>query len=116
MTLRETLFAAAKQPVVTPVSVAQWIDQPLFIRVLTGTELDKYTTSVQKAREDNHYAKSRATLVALALCDADGTPVASLDDVPAICDWNGKLLDKLFEAAFKANQIGVDESEEVEKN
>jgi hypothetical protein len=117
MTIRESLFSAAKAVAKQPVDVSKWIpESDVFVKVLTGTELDRYTDSVRQAQESKHYAKANATLVALSLCDGDGNPLATIDDVPAICDWNAKLLDKIFNAAFELNRIGVEESEQTEKN
>jgi len=117
MTTRDSLFAAAKQVHRKPVDVSAFLpDMQVCVKVLTGTELDRYTESVRQAQEIKLYVRSQATLVALALCDADGNPLATLDDVPQICDWNGKLLDKLFSEAFALNRIGAEQVESAEKN
>jgi hypothetical protein len=117
MTTKDALFSAAKRVKRTSVNVSAFMpDVTVCVKVLTGTELDKYTESVRQAQETKQYVRSQATLVALAICDGDGNPLATLDDVPHICDWNGKLLEKLFSEAFALNRIGADEIEAAEKN
>jgi hypothetical protein len=117
MITKDALFAAAKQVGRKAVDVGAFLPHStVFVKVLTGTELDKYTESVRQAQETKLYVRSQATLVALSICDADGNPLATLDDVPHICDWNGKLLDKLFSEAFALNRIGADQVESAEKN
>ena len=116
MSLRDKLFSEAKKLPQKAVDVSEFLPFEVSVKVLTGTELDRYNATIREATETKMWAKSRATLVALSICDKDGNPLATLDDVPQICDWNGKLLDKLFEASFYFNKIGVEESAEVEKN
>lgn len=116
MSLRDDLFSEAKKLPRKAVDVAGLLPFDVSVKALTGTELDKYYASAREARDSNNVVVSRATLVALSICDSQGCSLATIDDVPSICDWNARLIDKLFDAAFALNTIGVEESAEVEKN
>ena len=68
MNLRESLFAAAKSCIKTPVDVSAFLpDITVFVRVLSGSDLDFYIGTFKEARETNNWTKSRATLVALTI-------------------------------------------------
>jgi hypothetical protein len=111
MNLKELLFAAARKPTLEKVDVSAWLpDQRVFVRVMSGSDADRYNSAVSKATEDKNYLQMEATLVALSLCDGDGTPLCTLDDVPQIMQWPSKRIDELFRVASKVNRIADQES------
>jgi hypothetical protein len=117
MNLKDSLFAAAKTCVKSPVDVSDYMpDAKLFVKVISGTDLDFYIGTFKEARETNNWTRSRATLVAMSIVNEFGEPLASRDDIPAIADWNHLLLTRIFDEAFRLNKIGGDEAAQTEKN
>jgi hypothetical protein len=117
MTLKDSLFSAATSCVKTPVDVSDFLpDAKLFVKVLSGSDLDFYIGTFREARETGNWTKSRATLVALTIVNENGEPLASRGEIPVICDWNQLLLGKLFDVAFTLNKIGGEQAEDSEKN
>lgn len=111
MALKELLFAAARKPTIEAIDTSSWMpDQKVFVRVMSGSDADRYNTAVSKATEDKNYLRMEATLVALSLCDGDGTPLCTLDDIPQIMDWPSKRIDQIFRVASQVNRISDQES------
>lgn len=111
MSLKDLLFAAARKPTIEAIDTSAWLpDQKVFVRVMSGADADRYNTAVSKATEDKNYLKMEATLVALSLCDGDGNPLCTLEDVSQIMDWPSKRIDEIFRVASRVNRIADQES------
>jgi hypothetical protein len=111
MNLKELLFAAARKPTLEKIDVSAWLpDQKVFVRVMSGLDADRYNSAVSKATEDRNYLQMEATLVALSLCDGDGNPLCTLQDVPDIMQWPSKRIDEIFRVASQINRIADQES------
>lgn len=106
MPLKDLLFAAALKPTVQKVDVSEWFpNHEVFVRVINGSDADKYNSAVAKASEDKNFLVMEATLVALSLCDAEGMGICTLDDLPQIMNWPSKRIDKIFGVASKLNRL-----------
>ena len=86
--LKEQWAERAKaRKMVQPVDMTDFPDEPpLWIRKLTGSEAnDWYEKWADADPEDRAAGRQRNNeLVAMTLCDEDGTPVFEPDDLPAL--------------------------------
>lgn len=123
MNLRETILAAqdCKRE---PLNVPEW-GVTVWVRTLTGTELDEYQMAIVNAEKQaeslngsampglrNH----RARLVALATVDENGGPVFTKHDIAALGQRNAKALDRIYQKASKLCGLDADERESIAKN
>ncbi|MBE7197882.1 MAG: hypothetical protein INR70_08775, partial [Parafilimonas terrae] len=113
MNLRDAILSAPDiQTSLEPVDVPEW-GVTVYVGVMSGTDRDRFE-SVQVS--DRKFDDVRARLVAACLRDAEGRPVFTAADVPALGAKSGRVLDRLFSAAMRVNAIGPREIEELAGN
>jgi hypothetical protein len=98
------------------VEIPEW-GGSAFLRPLEVGELDDYSNKVMRARQKGEgLANFRAELVAKCLCDAKGVRLYSDADVAILAKKNGMVVNRLYEAADKLNDIGPQKIEDVAGN
>lgn len=104
----------AKDYELTTVNVPEWGGDVL-LRPLTSDAKDQYELAMLGVSESNT-GRIRALLVALCLVDAQGKRIVSDDEIEALGDKSGKVLDRLYQEARKINGLNGDEIDEAKKN
>lgn len=105
-----------------PVAVPEWgitEDDGLFMRGLTGSELDAYQASMRKFRGNTQVITlndMRARLVGSCLVDSNGQRLYSDKDVKALGEKSGKVLDRLFDHAARISGLTEEAVEELVEN
>jgi hypothetical protein len=98
------------------VDVPEW-GGSAFLRPLEVGELDDYSNKVMRARQKGEgLTNFRAELVAKCLCDAKGVRLYSDADVAILAKKNGVVVNRLYEAADKLNDIGPKKIEDIAGN
>jgi hypothetical protein len=93
------------------VAVPAWGGE-VIVRGLTGAERDAY----EQRCHDTKYANIRATLLALALVDAAGVRLFTLEDVERLGAKSAAPLDHLFDVARRLSGIGQKDVQELVGN
>lgn len=88
----------------------------VWVTVMTGAGLDTWEQRFYGDEREKHLPHVRATLVALTAVGEDGTPLFTLDDVPALAQKSSKALDRIFEKAFALNRLKAEDLGALEKN
>lgn len=99
-----------------PVAVDLSGDRRVYVRVMGGTERDRFDAALARAMENHESPNWRALLVCMSACDSHGERLFNDSDLPAIgnlaCTW----LDPVFAAAQRVNGLTKASVEELEKN
>lgn len=115
---RDQILAATDMRI-EEVDVPEW-GGSVFVRNLNGRARDKFESSRYKVSQDGKveliHDNTRATLLALSLCDEVGTLLFSIADVQALGEKNGATLDRLFEVAQRLSGLRTKDAEEKLKN
>lgn len=85
------------------------------LRQLSGTEREEWEERSFAAKKSGEKF-ARASLVALCMRDDAGSRIVGDDDIPALSEAAGDVLDALFERCLKLNRLGKDEFEAAVKN
>ena len=97
------------------VEVPEWGGE-VTVKLMTGTERDKFEASVLddkgKFKKDN----LRAKLVLKCVVDEQGKPLFQPADLEALGAKSSVALDRVFAAAQRINRIGEQDIEELTKN
>lgn len=93
------------------VPVPEWGGEVL-VRTLTGSERDQFEAAHLKAPDRD----VRARLAAATLCDEEGKPLFTPDDVAALGRKSAAALDRVFSVGMRINGIGKADVEELAKN
>jgi hypothetical protein len=120
MSLRDTFLAAGrkkKQIVVVPTPELAPECPEVYVRVLSGRELDAYHVSCvdisdeddPKVRRDN----TTARLCVFSMCDADGNRLYTLEDLDDVAQGDGPVLKRIYNAAAKLNAVRLVDREEI---
>lgn len=96
------------------VHVPEW-GGDVHIRVMTGTERDRFEASVGVGGQMN-LANIRARLLSLVVCDESGKRLFADADVEALGAKSGAALDRLFAAAQRLNGLSKQDIEELQGN
>ncbi len=96
------------------VPVPEW-GGSVYIRPMTVRELDDYSNAVVRAKEKG-LPDFRSRLVAYCLCDEKGERLFSDADVDALSRHNAVVVNRLYEACDKLNDISPRKVEEVGGN
>ena len=95
------------------VNVPEW-GGDICLRTLMGWERDKLN---QEAQGENVLLHFRAKVVARSLCDESGKTLGVTDEqMIALSNKSGKVLDQLFEICCKLSGIGAQDQATVEAN
>jgi hypothetical protein len=107
MKLHELTAALSAQRPPVPVTLPG-VDEPVYIRHITGGERDRYEIATSKNAAD-----FRTRLLLVALSTSTGERLCRDSDLDALRDWPGDAVDALFQAACKVNGIGQDASRDA---
>lgn len=98
------------------VPVPEWGEgASVLVRELSGDERDKYDQQV--FRKEGDFEGLRAALVAMSLCEKDGSSMGFTDaEIQQLGSKSGAAIDRLFEAAKDLSGMNSGDIEEAEKN
>jgi hypothetical protein len=93
----------------------------VFVREITAAELDRYQSGLLRRRgkkSEIDMTNARAKLVVLCACDENRQRIFNDADVEWLTKKSAKVINRIYDAAVKLNNIIQDEddSEELEKN
>jgi hypothetical protein len=111
MPLTKEQILSAKDCQTETVDVPEWGGSVL-VRVMTGTQRDRFEAALLKDRSDN----IRARLAACTICDDAGHLLFSEADILSLGDKNGSALTRVWEVAVRLNGIGNDDVEALAGN
>ena len=115
MSLRDQLLQAGQQINIATVDCTDLGAGKVRLRTLTGAMAESYTRELAST-DYRATARSRAVLVQCCVVDDAGSPVFTQADVAEISQWNHRLLDRVFFAAFEHNQLGKEQQVQLEGN
>lgn len=98
-----------------PVTVKGFESGALFAREATALEAQSHFRNMKASKTEQQEVDAIAKLVVKVLCDEDGAPVLSEDDLPVVRTWPARLLRHINEASSKAGEVEEDEKDEKEE-
>ena len=110
---------------IEPVATPEWpaVDGRLYVKCLSGTEREKYFSSIRKtigkgkdATVDVELVGSTAQLISRTLCDKHGTLVFSEAHVEALGKKSALALERCMKAATRVNGLSNDAGDEAKKD
>lgn len=101
----------ANDVVIEPVEIPEWPGEQ-FVRVMTGTERDRYELLATNGSEK----MIRGMLAAFTLCDAEGTRLFADSDAKALSEKSSTALDRVFAKAARVNRMRDIDLEELMGN
>ncbi|WP_234744896.1 phage tail assembly chaperone [Burkholderia sp. WTPI3] len=117
--LNKAAILAASDLTTATVDVPEW-GGAVILRTMTGTQRDAYETSLMTKDASGRYTvdteNMRAKLVIFTAVDETGTPLLTLDDLPALAGKNAAVIERLFVAAQRINGLSKDAVADAEKN
>jgi hypothetical protein len=99
--------------VIETVTVPEWGGE-VGVKTLSGAEKDGWESDRQGKDGEFNLENIRASLVAVAACDAKGVRLFTLKDVVDLGKKSAKALDRVFQAAKKLNGVTDEELDEIE--
>lgn len=114
---RDELLARAQKRKIVPLDPAL-LGEGLAFRSLTTRERLDYEDwcETEERNQRRKGAESLAKLVILTLVDADGKPLLTKSDLPAVLDFDAALQMNLFGIAADVNGMGEKAAQDAEKN
>ena len=100
MSLRELILAANDRPL-RAVEVPEW-GCTVYLRPLNGNGRVNLLRALASNKNDAVYGDA----LVYAICDADGNAVFTKDDIAALNDKNGQVLERLADELVKASGAG----------
>ncbi|ARK96168.1 hypothetical protein [Burkholderia pseudomallei] len=117
--LNRAAILAANDLATVTVDVSEW-GGAVIIRSMTGAQRDAYETSLMTKDASGRYTidteNMRAKLVIFTAVDETGTPLFTLDDLPALASKNAAVIERMFVAAQRINGLSKDAVADAEKN
>lgn len=98
-----------------PMEVPEW-DGSINIRVVSGKQRDIIVEEAQRSLKSGKEDKVKAKVIHFAVCDDEGKPVFSLDQVPALMDKNGVVIDRIIAKAMEINGLDEKSEKDAEEN
>jgi hypothetical protein len=112
---REQILAA-KDLAVIIVAVPEWgAGAEVGVRVMTGAEFDTFNGIVLGIPAGQSF-NQRAYICALTMCDEHGGRLFSLEEIDALAEKNGVVLDRIYEAACAVNLLREVDRDAAKKN
>lgn len=114
MSLKDNILAAANARKGTLFPVKAW-GEDAFIRIMTGTERDRFEASVfvdGKVSKE----KFRAKVLVRTLADDAGARLFTDEEVDTLSEMDGRELNRLYDIASKENGLTKDDEDELVKN
>ena len=118
MGMKEDILSSDDLPLVA-VPTPEWKVTTVWIRTMSAAERDAFEASniVRRGKQrDTNFANIRARFVALCACDERGERIFSDADAGMLGNKSAAVLDRLFDAAQKANGVTEDDVKEMAKN
>lgn len=114
MNLRDQILSVADiKP--QPVEVPEWMvdGKPLTVYLKPMTAAERLQFTLAAYGEDGKYIKegSRGRMLAAILCDADGGRLFTTTDIEALEAKNGRVIERLYDAAWA---MTIDEEKKVD--
>ncbi len=106
---------AVKDIEVELVEVPEW-DGVVYVKGMTGTERDRFETSIVEQRGKNTKVSMeniRAKLAAESICDEDGKRLFSVKDINALGEKSASALQRVFDVAQRLSGITGEDVEEL---
>ena len=97
------------------VDVPEW-GGSVFVRVMSAGERDNFEESSVNRDGTPNLVNYRARFAAMVICDHEGTPQFTPEDVSALALKNANALDRILEAGLRVNALAKDSIEALEKN
>lgn len=116
--LNKAQILKAEDLTIETVKVPEW-DGEVNVRTMTGTERDKFETSLIDSKGNDitrNTTNLRAKLLSLCIVDKDGKRLFNDKEISDLGGKSAKALDRLFAVAQKLNGIGVEDVEDLTKN
>lgn len=111
---RESVLAATDTRTEV-VSVPEWGGE-VIVRGLSGTELEKFESSITSTKGKPVLDHVRARLCQLAIVGEDGRPMFKPHDVVALGAKSAVALNRVFDVARRLSGMTKEEVEEIAKN
>lgn len=87
------------------------------VREFPSKEFIKFAEQTAKLEKKGESADARERLIVLAICDEEGKPLFSKEDLPALRDQANGLITELYDLVAKVNRLGKSNAvEEAVKN
>ena len=109
MNLRELILQVNDTPL-EPIEIREW-GCTVYIKALTGTQRNQLLKDIQK-KTGSMYGYAMAS----SLCDQDGKQLFTIEDIDALNEKNGKVLERLASYIVKLNAIFGEAIDEAKKD
>lgn len=101
---------------VQEISIPEWNNAKLFLRVLSGYERDRLEAEIQNGGKMN-LVNFRAKMAFLSLCDKDGKRIFTDEkDIAELSKKSSVALSRIFDVATTLNKMSNDDVEGLVKN
>jgi hypothetical protein len=87
-----------------------------YVRVITARERDAFEQSMLDEDRNVSGLDIRAKLCVRAWCDPDGKRIFADDDVELVSGFPATIIDRIYDAAQKLNQLRREDVEDLRKN
>lgn len=108
----DQIFAANDMSLV-PVEVPEW-NGTVYVRVMSVGEMEAYQREFAEKREKMENWRSK--LLVRCLCDKDGKPLFTAEQVEKLGAKSVKVMSRLFDTAMKHNAVTNEDVEALAKN
>ena len=115
-------IAAARDGEVEAVSVAEWGDEPVYLRVMSAGERDHFEADILRRREVGKEDVGaiidgvRTMLLARCLCDSEGVLLFDDDSLSILAEKSSVVVDRLNATAKRINKFDEKDVEELVGN
>ena len=109
---------AAQDMKLEAIEVPEW-GGTVYVRNMTGKARDAFERSRFKMVGDKFeviHANTRASLLAVSICNAQGQLLFTPEDIEALGEKNGAILDRLFDVAQRLSGLRKEDVEARIKN
>lgn len=118
MGLREQILAAHDEHM-EMVSIPEWGNLTVYVRIMTGAERDKFEADTVRTNGKDmklNMINVRARLCVLCACDEKGKRIFLDADADALGDKSARGLDRIFSVAQRLNKLRKEDVEDLAKN
>jgi hypothetical protein len=118
MTLNKDQILQASDIPIHEVEVPEW-GGSVFVKGMTGTERDKFESSIIEMRGNQQRVNMidvRAKLACYTICDEKGKRLFTDVEIKELAKKSASALQRIFDVAQKLSGIGADDVESLLKN
>ena len=103
---------------VVAVAVPEWgPDAGVYVRMLKAGERDEVERVLADLRESGEHMRDfRARACSVFISDEHGKPIYDEDDIPALTEKSGAVIDRIYDAGRLLNRMWLTKEEDAEKN